>query len=102
MKLFVLAALALAATGSAYGADETPLAKKSGCFACHEVDKKLVGPSYRDVANKYRGDKTAEAKLIEKVKKGGSGVWGPTPMIPNSLVSDKDIKTLVEWVLSLQ
>jgi cytochrome c len=92
----------LAVTGSAYAADQTELAKKSGCLVCHEVDKKLVGPAYRDVAAKYAGDKTAEAKLIEKVKKGGSGVWGGVPMPPNSLVKDADIKTLVQWVLSLK
>lgn len=81
------------------------LAKKSGCFACHTVDKKLVGPSYQDVAKRYAGDKNAEARLIEKVKKGGSGVWkdqGITvPMPPNSMtVKDADIKTLVKWILA--
>jgi cytochrome c len=102
MKRFALIVCALAAAGSACAADQTELAKKSGCLVCHEVDKKLVGPAYREVAAKYAGDKTAEAKLIEKVKKGGSGVWGGVPMPPNSLVSDKDVKTLVEWVLSLK
>ncbi len=76
------------------------LAKKSNCLACHTEDKKLVGPSYRDIAKKYAGDKGAEAKLIEKVKKGGSGVWGPIPMPPNTLVKDADIKTLVKWILA--
>ena len=77
------------------------LAKKSGCLTCHAPDKKVVGPAYQDVAKKYAGDKTAEAKLIEKVKKGGSGVWGPVPMIANSpQVKDEDIKTLVKWVLA--
>ena len=78
------------------------LAKKNACTACHAIDKKLVGPAYKDVAAKYKGDKTAEAKLIEKVKKGGSGVWGQVPMPPNSNVKDEDIKTLVKWVLSLK
>lgn len=79
------------------------LAQKDGCLACHSVDKKIVGPAYKEVAAKYRGDKGAEAKLIEKVKKGGSGVWGQIPMPPNSpRVSDADIKTIVEWVLSLK
>jgi cytochrome c len=78
------------------------LAKKNGCFACHTVDKKLIGPGYKDVAAKYKGDKSAEAKLTEKVKKGGSGVWGQMPMPPNSpQVKDEDIKTIVQWVLSL-
>ncbi len=78
------------------------LAQKNGCLACHSVQNKVVGPSYKDVAAKYKGDKGAEAKLIAKVKAGGSGVWGPIPMPPNSPhVSDGDIKTIVEWVLSL-
>jgi cytochrome c len=88
--------------GSAYAADQTEHAKKSGCLACHAVDKKVVGPSYMEVAAKYKGDKTAEAKLVDKVKKGGSGVWGAVPMPPNATVKDADIKTLVDWVLSLK
>jgi len=76
------------------------LAKKHGCFACHATDKKLVGPSYKDVAAKYRSDKGADAKLFDKVKKGGTGVWGTVPMPPNAHVPDADIKTLVKWVLS--
>lgn len=77
------------------------LAQKSGCLACHSVDKKILGPSFKDVAAKYKGDKTAEAKMIEKVKKGGSGVWGPMPMPGNSPhVKDADIQTVVQWVLT--
>jgi cytochrome c len=98
---FVVAGM-LAAAGSAHAADQSELAKKSGCLACHAIDKKVVGPSYQEVAAKYKGDKTAEAKLIEKVKKGGSGVWGQVPMPPNVTVKDADIKTLVDWVLSLK
>jgi cytochrome c len=97
MKRAVIA-LALAAALPAYAQEE--LAKKHNCFACHAVDKKLVGPSYKDVAAKYSGDKQAEAKLFEKVKKGGQGVWGQIPMPPNSQVPDADIKALVKWVLS--
>lgn len=78
------------------------LAKKHNCFACHSVDKKVVGPAYKDVAAKYRGDKAAPAKLFEKVKKGGAGVWGAVPMPPNSQVPDADIKSLVSWILSLK
>jgi len=85
----------------AIAADESALAQKSGCLACHAVDKKVVGPAYKDVAAKYKGDKNAHVKLEEKVKKGGAGVWGPVPMPPNSQVSDADIKKLVAWVLSL-
>ena len=89
---------ALAATAPASASEA--LAKKHNCLACHAVDKKVVGPSYKDVANKYRGDKSAEAKLIEKVKKGGAGVWGQVPMPPNATVPDADLKALVQWVLS--
>jgi cytochrome c len=76
------------------------LAKKHNCFACHQVDKKVVGPSYRDVASKYAGDKAAAAKLFDKVKKGGAGVWGQVPMPPNPAVPDADVKALVTWILS--
>jgi cytochrome c len=69
-------------------------------MTCHQLDKKLVGPSYHDVAAKYKGDKAAEAKLAEKIKKGGTGVWGQIPMPPNDKVPDADIKALVKWVLS--
>ena len=78
------------------------LAQKSGCLACHSIEKKVLGPSYKDVAAKYKGDKGAEAKLIAKVKAGGSGVWGPIPMPANSpQVKDADIKTIIEWILAL-
>ena len=76
------------------------LAKKYMCLTCHQLDKKLVGPSYHDVAAKYKGDKAAEAKLVDKVKKGGTGVWGQIPMPPNDKVPDADVKALVKWILS--
>lgn len=108
MKALLLAIAAagsmLAATqaGAVDAAAAQALAQKSGCLACHSVDKKVLGPAYKDVAAKYKGDKTAEAKLIAKVKAGGSGVWGPMPMPPMAAqVKDADIKTVVEWVLSL-
>lgn len=101
----LLAAMATAAVlmaGQAHANDAQALAQKSGCLACHSVDKKVLGPAYKDVAAKYKGDKTAEAKLIAKVKAGGSGVWGNIPMPANSpQVKDEDIKTIVQWVLSL-
>ncbi len=77
------------------------LAQKYNCLACHAEDKKLVGSGVQEVAKKYKGDAGAEAKLIAKVKTGGSGVWGAIPMPPNN-VPDADVKTLVEWILSLQ
>lgn len=92
-----LGILGLAATLPVQAQEE--LAKKHGCFACHAVDKKLVGPSYKDVAAKYSGDKQAEAKLFESVKKGSTGKWGQVPMPPNA-IPDADAKALVKWVLS--
>jgi len=77
------------------------LARKYNCLACHAVDKTLVGPSFDDVAKKYKGDSGAEARLIATVKAGGGGVWGQLPMPPNN-VPDADIKVLVRWILSLQ
>jgi len=78
------------------------LMKKDGCAACHSVDKKIVGPAYQEVAAKYKGDAGAAAKLIKKVKEGGSGVWGPVPMPPNATTPDADIKNLVDWILTLK
>jgi cytochrome c len=97
MKLVVAAALTGLLASTPVLADEA-LAKKHNC--CHAIDKKLVGPAYKDVAAKYKGQNVA-AKLEEKVKKGGQGVWGPVPMPPNAAVPDADIKTLVAWVLKL-
>jgi cytochrome c5 len=76
--------------------------QKDGCAACHAVDKKVLGPSYQDVAAKYKGDATALAKLTQKVKAGGVGVWGQIPMPPNAQVPDADIKALVSWILTLK
>ena len=100
-SLTIRLALAAAALGVA-----TPtfanleLAKKYGCTACHSTDKKGVGPAYKEVAAKYKGDASAPAKLADKVKNGGSGVWGQIPMPPNANVPDADIKALVDWVLA--
>jgi cytochrome c len=103
MKLVTIAISAASLMFGAQAMADQALAQKSGCLACHQIDKKVVGPAFKDVAAKYKGNKAAEAKLDEKVKKGGSGVWGPVPMPPNSPhVSDADIKTLVHWVLSLK
>ena len=82
-------------------AKATQLAGKYGCSGCHAVDKKVVGPAYSEVAKKYAGDASALGKLEHKVKTGGSGVWGAIPMPPTN-VPDADIKTMVEWVLSLK
>jgi len=74
------------------------LAAKSGCLACHAVDKKLIGPAYQDIARKYKA--SDEAMLVAKVKGGSKGVWGPIPMPPNAAVKDEDAKTLVNWILA--
>ena len=75
------------------------LMKKDGCAACHTIDKKVIGPAYQDVAAKYKGDAGALAKLSQKVKTGGAGVWGPVPMPPNPSVSASDAEKLAGWVL---
>ena len=98
----MIAAAGLMVAGSAMAADMPDLAKKSGCVACHTIDKKGVGPAWMDVAKKYKGDKGAEAKLVTKVAKGGAGVWGTMPMPANApKVSEADTKTLVKFVLGL-
>jgi cytochrome c len=98
LAIFLAAAAVLPASLPAQAQED--LAKKHACFACHAVDKKLVGPSYREVAAKYRGDSGAEAKLADKVKKGSQGTWGQVPMPPNASVPDADIRALVKWILS--
>jgi len=105
VALFATAAVVGAASAhaaEAKGASPEDLMKKNACNACHAVDKKMVGPAYKDVAAKYRGQKDMEAKLVEKVKKGGVGIWGQIPMPPNTNASDADVKTLVHWILSLK
>lgn len=97
MKSLIVLALALS-TGSAFA--NADLAQKKNCMACHAADKKLVGPSYKDVAAKYAGQKDAVDKLSEKIIKGGAGVWGPVPMPANAQVSDADAKRLAQWVLN--
>lgn len=106
MKKTVLAlSVALAGMGAApsvWAADELALAQSKNCMTCHAVDKKVVGPAYKDVAAKYKGDKTAADKLTAKVLKGGSGVWGPVPMPENKQVNEAEAKRLVTWVLGLK
>ena len=96
VALSVAAAMAVTVTAQA----NEKLAQSSGCMTCHGVDKKIIGPSNKEIAEKYRGDKGAQAALEKKVKAGGKGVWGETPMPPNAHVKDEDIKTLVAWVLA--
>lgn len=100
MKLLhtVMIALVSACATPAFANPE--LAQKKNCMACHAVDKKLVGPSYKEVAAKYAGQKDAVDKLAQKVIKGGAGVWGPVPMPANAQVNDAEAKALVQWVLT--
>lgn len=104
-KAIVTAAFgAVMATTSILGvqsvqADEA-LAKKNNCMACHQIDKKVVGPSFKDIAAKYKGEDGAREMLMAKVKAGGSGVWGPIPMPPNAAVSEEDNALLVDWILA--
>lgn len=80
-------------------ADEK-LAQANGCMTCHQMDKKVLGPSYKDVAAKYRGQAGAEAALVKKVKDGGKGAWGDMAMPPNAHVKDADIQAIVKWILT--
>ena len=100
MKLFLAALGAAGALLAMPAQADEALAKKHNCLACHQVDKKVVGPAYKDIAKKYKGQNVA-AKLMEKVKKGGSGAWGPIPMPPNAAVPDADVKKLVDWILKM-
>ena len=104
MKIAAIALVAagVLASGAVLAQSAEDLIKKNGCAACHSNDKKIVGPAYVDVAAKYKGDAGAAAKLAEKIKKGGQGVWGPVPMPPNPNVSDADLKTIVTYILALK
>lgn len=99
-SLFLIALLASAAGGRAF-AEAPAAAQKGGCLACHSMDKKVVGPAFKDVAAKYKGQGDAVVKLSEKVRKGSTGVWGPIPMPPSSAekINDADLKATLEWIL---
>ena len=97
----MVAAAGLMAAGSALAVDMPAAAKKNNCTACHAIDKKVVGPSFADIAKKYKGDAGAKAKLVTKTIKGGGGVWGAMPMPPNPKLSEADASALVDFVLGL-
>ena len=101
MKRALFALLAAAAFGGPALADQA-LATAKNCMACHAIDKKLVGPAYKDVAAKYAGQKDAVDKLAVKIMKGGSGAWGPVPMPANAQVNEAEAKKLAAWVLTLK
>ena len=100
MKLISTLALSAALLVSAPAFADQGLASKSGCMACHGIDKKIVGPSFQDIAKKYAGDAGAAAKLSEKIKVGGKGTWGPVPMPPHPQISDADRLKLATWALA--
>jgi cytochrome c len=102
MKRILVAVAAIAALASNAALASEQLAKEKNCLACHAVDNKMVGPGYKEVAAKYKGDKSAEAKLATKIQKGGGGVWGQIPMPANPQVSEAEAKKLAAWVLSLK
>ena len=79
--------------------DGAALMKKSDCFTCHSVKNKIVGPAYIEVAKKYKGDKGAVARLVKKVKEGGTGVWGQVPMAAHPDLKDGDLRAMLQWVL---
>jgi cytochrome c len=91
---------ALALSSGAQAQDAAKLAQQKACLTCHQIDKKLVGPAYKDVAAKYRNDKNAVATLVKSVRNGSQGKWGQVPMPPNTTVSEKEAEILVKWVLS--
>ena len=102
MKAVVMSAVAALVLGvSGVASADQALAQKNACMSCHGVDKKIVGPAFKEVSAKYKNDKGAEARLAETVKKGGKGNWGQIPMPPNPQVKDEDVKKIVHWILSL-
>ena len=100
-SVVAVAALALAG-GTALAQNGPQLLKDKGCLACHSIDKKVVGPAYKDVAAKYRARKDAEAYLVKKIEEGSSGVWGQIPMPPNTIVSRAEAHTLAKYLLTLK
>lgn len=102
LKIAVAATALMGLAGTQVALADAALAQKNGCLACHQVDKKVVGPSYKDIAAKYKGADAAKIdELATKVKAGGVGVWGQIPMPPNAKVTPEDAKTLVQWILTL-
>ena len=98
LVLIILAAAGTLAAGTVAASEK--LAQANGCMTCHAIDKKLIGPGFKEIAAKYKNDKDAETKLAQKIKAGGTGVWGTMPMPPNAHVKEDDIKTLARWVMT--
>jgi len=105
MKCWVVSAglgFVLTGAGAAFGADEMALAQSKNCLACHTVNEKVVGPSFKEVAAKYAGQKDAASLLASKIMSGGGGVWGPIPMPANLQVDAAEAKRLADWILTLK
>jgi cytochrome c len=102
MKVVVMTAVTALVLGvSGVASADQALAQKNACMSCHGVDKKIVGPAFKEVAAKYKADKAAPDRLAKHVKEGTKGNWGQVPMPPNPQVKDEDIKKIVAWVLTL-
>jgi len=95
----IIIVLALLTSVNSFASQELATAK--GCLGCHAIDTRMVGPAYQDVAKKYAGDKTAEDKLVQKIVRGGSGVWGTMPM-PGGMATEAEAKILVKWILGMK
>ena len=101
MKISYLSAIVLALLMVPAARASEDLAKKYNCLACHQVDKKVIGPSYQEVAAIYKGQADAATTVAAKIKAGGVGVWGQIPMPPNPTVPDADLQVLVTWILGM-
>ncbi|RZI74299.1 MAG: c-type cytochrome [Variovorax sp.] len=97
-RTLLVAAMSLCLAAPALA--DLALATSKNCMSCHAVERKLLGPSFKDIAAKYKDDKAATDRLSTKIIKGGSGVWGPLSMPANPQVSEADAKKLAAWVLS--
>ena len=102
LMMTAASAALLAMSGVASADDAQALAQKNACMSCHGIDKKIVGPAFKEVAKKYAGDAGAAARLSAKVTTGGKGVWGEVPMPPNPQVKPEDVQKIVGWVLTLK
>ena len=103
IRYLVILAASFVLAGNTFAENGEALAKSNNCLTCHAIDKKVLGPSFKDIAAKYRNDKGAQAALEKKVRSGGAGVWDKMPMPATAMsVSDGDIKSIVQWVLSLK
>ena len=102
MQIVLAASLLLPAIAQAEPTAGEAMARKNGCFACHSVARKVIGPAYKDVADRYDGDKGALEQLVRKVKDGGSGAWGTAGMPPHPQLKDGDIRSMASWILELK